>query len=162
MVFSKCNSVEDHFYYMGKERMKSVNCQCFEDLTTECPMEGTIFYFSCFKDKEEYNAYINLVDRIKMTIAGINDEHADGKILSAESYKTKLEKRWIPLVKELFSRFGEDMIPHDVQWTCNDVLESLKKPRHKWTTQLAETTREDVAKTQVEYKILYKPAAPQH
>jgi hypothetical protein len=139
----------DHFYYMGKERMESVDCQCFEGLKTEYPTEGTIFYFSYFKDKEEYNAYINLVDRIKMTIAAINDEHAD-------------EKGWIPLVKELFGRFGEDMIPHDVRWAYNDVLKSLKKPRHKWTTQLAETTREDVAKTQAEYKILYKPTAPQH
>jgi hypothetical protein len=106
--------MKDHFYYMGKERMKSVNCQCFEGLMTEYPTEGTIFYYSCFKDKEEYNAYINLVDRIKMTIAGINDEHADGKILSAE-YETKLEKGWVPLVKELFGKFGEDMIPHDVR-----------------------------------------------
>jgi hypothetical protein len=153
--------MEDHFYYMGKERMESVDCQCFEGLKTEYPTEGTIFYFSCFKDKEEYNAYINLVDRIKMTIAAINDEHADGKILSAE-YETKLEKGWIPLVKELFGRFGEDMIPHDVRWAYNDVLKSLQKPRHKWTTQLAETTREDVAKTQAEYKILYKATAPQH
>jgi hypothetical protein len=109
--------------------MKSVEYQCFEGLKTEYPSGGTLFYFSCFRDKEEYITYIKLIDKVKMTIAKVNDEHADGKILSAE-YETKLEKGWIPLVKELFGRFGEDMIPHDVRWAYNDVLKSLKKPQH--------------------------------
>jgi hypothetical protein len=142
---------------MGGERMKSVKYQCFEGLKTEYPSEGTIFYFSCFKDEEEYNTYIKLIDKVKMTIAKVNDEYADGKLLS-NAYKTKLEKTWIPLVKEMFAKFGEDMITHDVRWAYNDVLKTLKKPQHKWTTKLEETTREDVAKTQAEYKRLFQPA----
>jgi hypothetical protein len=154
VVSGKCNDREENkqfYYYMGKERMKSADYQCFEGLKTEYPSEGTIFYFSCFKDKEEYKTYINLVDKVKMTIAEINDEHADGKLLS-KGYKTKLEKIWIPLVKEMFGKFGEDMIPHDIRWAYNDVLQTLKKPRHKWTAQLEVTTRANAAKTQAEYE----------
>jgi hypothetical protein len=137
--------------------MKSVEYQYFEGLKTEYPSEGTIFYFTCFRDKEEYIAYIKLIDRIKMTIAQVNDEHADGQLLD-KGYKTKLEKSWIPLVKEMFGKFGEDMITHDVRWAYNDVLKTLKKPQHKWTTKLAKTTREEVEKEHADYKRLYKPA----
>jgi hypothetical protein len=133
MVLSKCTDTREEnkqfYYYMGKERMQSVDYRCFEGLKTEYPSEGTIFYFSCFKDKEEYKTYINLVDKVKMEIAEINEEHADGKLYSS-GYKRKLEKIWIPLVKEMFGKFGEDMIPHYIRWAYNDVLQTLKKPQH--------------------------------
>jgi hypothetical protein len=124
----------------------------FEGLKTEYPSEGTIFYYTCFKDKEEYETYIELIDKIKMTIAGFNDEHTDGKILSIQ-YKAKPQNNWLPLVKEMFGKFCEDMITHDVRWEYNNVLKSLlKMPRHKWTKKLKQTTREDVARSKEEYR----------
>lgn len=82
---------------------------------------------------------------------------ADGRILSNE-YETKLKTQWIPLVTLMFRKFGEDMITHDVRWAYNDVLKSLKKPRHKWTTKLIKTTGEEVSKTRSQY-LLVKPSA---
>jgi hypothetical protein len=55
-------------------------------------------------------------------------------------------------VKEVFGKFGEDMITHDFLWAYNNVLTSLlKMPRHKWAKKLKQTTREDVARSKEEY-----------
>lgn len=89
-------------------------------------------YIARFDTEEEMNEYNLNMSNIRNLLGDLNERHKDGK--KPRKYMQQLRKQWVPLVQEMTTKYGLDMIPVDIRWSINDVYKNIDKEKIEWPT----------------------------
>lgn len=91
-------------------------------------ISGRSYSIRYVKSEEEFNKFNDDINRIKNTIAALNELHQNGQI-TERTYRERLTSDWLDgCVASFISAYGLNSVPNDVRAAINDVVNGLEIP----------------------------------
>jgi hypothetical protein len=99
-----------------------------ERQTSAVFISGRTYSIRYVRNEKEFNKFTEDLNRIKNTIAALNEIHESGQ-MSESTYRERLTTDWLDgCVASFIAQYGLNSVPNDARAAINDVMFCLEIP----------------------------------